>query len=191
MAAVLATRFPEKAPELWAYQATIIRAERNYEGKRWVTYDRQYRRQALAKKDLNWSVTDPRLYNEAFTGRARSIARCSFCLQDDHTANHCPHNPNRPYFGWFPDPATWPAYPPPTHPQQIRPLAQLQEICRRFNEGRCKHPKCKYRHACSSCHGAHAAIDCPSRAQGQAIGRSRSPLRAPARGVTGQLAPRY
>lgn len=65
MAAVLCTRFPEKAPELRAYQATIIRAERNYEGKMWVTYDR---RQALAKKDLNWSVTDPRLYNEAFTG---------------------------------------------------------------------------------------------------------------------------
>ena len=34
MAAVLATRFPEKAPELFAYQATIVWAERNYEGKR-------------------------------------------------------------------------------------------------------------------------------------------------------------
>ena len=42
MAAVLATRFPEKAPELFAYQATIVRAERNYEGKRLVSYDRQF-----------------------------------------------------------------------------------------------------------------------------------------------------
>jgi len=33
MAAILAARFPEKAPELLVYQATIIRAERNYEGK--------------------------------------------------------------------------------------------------------------------------------------------------------------
>jgi hypothetical protein len=51
MAAVLATRFPSKAPELFAYQATITRAERNYEGKRWVAYDRHYRREALARKD--------------------------------------------------------------------------------------------------------------------------------------------
>ena len=89
--------------------------ERNYE---WVAYDRQYRREALARKDLNWSVTDPRLYNEAFTGRARSIARCNYCLQDDHNEPQCPRNPNRPMFGWFPDPSLWPAQPagasPPT-----------------------------------------------------------------------------
>ena len=29
MAAILATRYPEKAPELFAYQAAIVRAERN------------------------------------------------------------------------------------------------------------------------------------------------------------------
>ena len=73
MAAILATRFPEKAPEFFAYQAMIVRAERNYEGSRWVVYDRQFRREALARKDLNWSVPDSRLYNEAFTGRARVI----------------------------------------------------------------------------------------------------------------------
>ena len=158
-AAVLCTRFPDKAPELWAYQATIVRAERNYEGKRWVTYDRQFRRQALARKDLNWSVTDPRLYNEAFTGRARSIARCNFCLQDDHSAAYCPHNPNRPFFSWFPDPTSWPAYAFPNPPPHTRPPAS-QEICRRFNEGRCKQQRCKYRHACSACQGAHAFLDC-------------------------------
>ena len=73
MAALLATRFPHKAPELFAYMATIVRAERNYEPGRWVAYDRQFRREALAKKSLDWSVPEPRLYSEAFTGRARSI----------------------------------------------------------------------------------------------------------------------
>ena len=58
MAATLVTRFPEKAPELFAYQAQIVRAERNYEPGRWVVYDRQFRREALARKDLNWLVTD-------------------------------------------------------------------------------------------------------------------------------------
>ena len=41
MASLLATRFPEKASELFAYQAPIVRAERNFEGRRWVTYDRR------------------------------------------------------------------------------------------------------------------------------------------------------
>ena len=88
MAAVLCSKFPNKAGELFAYQAFIVRAECNYEGKRWVVYDSQ----ALVKQDLSWSVTDPCLYNEAFTGRACPIARCNYCLQDDH-ANQCPHNP--------------------------------------------------------------------------------------------------
>ena len=32
MAAILVARFPEKGPELWAYQTTILRAAHNYEG---------------------------------------------------------------------------------------------------------------------------------------------------------------
>ncbi len=71
---------PGKAPELLAYQALIIQAERNYEGHQWAAYDRQYCREALSRRDLNWSVPDPRLYNEVFTGRARSIPRCTYCL---------------------------------------------------------------------------------------------------------------
>ena len=62
---------PKRPPELFAYQASIIRAKRNYEVKQWVAYDRQFGREALARKDLNWSVPNLRLYNEAFTGRGR------------------------------------------------------------------------------------------------------------------------
>ena len=160
MAAVLATKFPEKAPELFAYQPTIVRAERNYEGKCWVSYDWQFRREALARKDLNWSITDPRLYNEAFTGRARAIARCPFCLQDDHTAPYCPKNPDRQWFGWFPNSSSpWQPTSPwqpatPWQPQLsaavLSPLQSSsgQEICRRFNDGRCKQGKYHFLHLC-------------------------------------------
>ena len=40
MAALLLTRFPEKVPELWAYQSTVLRAAHYYEGANWVAYDR-------------------------------------------------------------------------------------------------------------------------------------------------------
>ena len=86
MAAVICMRFPHKAPKLLAYQATIIKVGRNYEGTQWVSYDRRYHQEALGHKDLNWSMPDPRLYiyNEAFTGRTRAIPRCSYCLDDDY-----------------------------------------------------------------------------------------------------------
>ncbi len=110
---VISMRYSHKASEIFAYQATILRAERNYEAGRWVMYDRQFKREALARRDLDWSRTDPRFYNEAFTGRARSIPGCTFCicLQVDHTSQYRPKNPNRPWIGWCPDPSNWHAQP--------------------------------------------------------------------------------
>lgn len=67
MAVVFCTRFPQQTLGFLAYQTTIIRAERNYEGTQWVSYGRRYRRVALVRKDLNRLVPDAHLYNEAFT----------------------------------------------------------------------------------------------------------------------------
>ena len=204
MAATLVTRFPEKAPELFAYQASIVRAERNYEPGRWVSYDRQFRhealarrdlnwsvpdprlyseaftggREALARRDLNWSVPDPRLYSEAFTGRARAIPRCQFCLQDDHTEPYCPRNTDRPWLNWFPDiPSPRPQQPPGLPPRTGPPTRQrpLAEQCRRFNEGRCRPARCHYTHACRDCRGPHPAVSCVP-TQALTSGRSRSPM---------------
>ena len=172
MAAVIATRFPHKAPELFAYQATIIRAERNYEAGRWVAYDRQFRREALARKDLNWSTPDPRLYSEAFTGRARSIPRCDYCLQDDHSSQRCPQNPDQPWVTWLPGATSWQGT---RIPPSGRPTHRSSELCRRFNEGRCKLASCCYTHSCRTCGGTHPAISCR-----QGYQRPRSPLRVPA-----------
>ena len=103
MAALLASRFPEKALELFAYQASIVRAKHNFVDRRWVAFDRCFRREALTPKNLDWPVPNACLYNEAFTGRARAIPRCSFCLQGDHVAQYCPRNPTRPWPGWHQD----------------------------------------------------------------------------------------
>jgi hypothetical protein len=40
MAAILCSKYPEKAGKLFAYQASIIRTEINYEGKRWAAHNR-------------------------------------------------------------------------------------------------------------------------------------------------------
>ena len=177
MAAVLSTRFPEKAPELFAYQAAIVRAERNFEGNRWVSYDRCYRREALASKSLDWSIPNTRLYNEAFTGHARSLPRCSHCLQDDHTAASCPRNPAKQWFPWIPDQSS-----SITPPRTTRP--QNSERCRRFNDGRCRHSPatCRFIHKCLDCWGPHPQISCPRSAQQG--NRPRSPFHQPPQSQT-------
>ena len=184
MAAILCTKYGE----LFAYLASIVRADRNCEGKLWVAYDCQYRRQALARRDLNWSVPDPRLYNEAFTGRARPIARCSYCLQDDHLAQQCPRNPYRPMFGWFPDPSDWPNHASNAFPGPLQGArAASGEICRRFNEGRCRYSRCRFRHACSDCGASHPLVSCPKNpARSQQRSRSPQPARSPATPTAGR-----
>ena len=84
MAAVLAERFPDKAPQMLAYLRRIVRAARNFQGAAWVAYDRLYRRQALAQRSLDWAKEDSSLYNEAFVGQAKAISRCRHCLSDFH-----------------------------------------------------------------------------------------------------------
>ena len=178
---------PREAAELFAYQASIVRAERNYEGNHWVVYDRQYRWEALARKDLNWSMPDSRLYNEAFTGRAKAIARCTYCLLEDHITQACPRNPNSPVPGCFPELPWWSGAAHPTP----RPSAQQTAVCHRWNENRCKFTVCKYRHDCLHCGGAHMALDCSQKRPYQ---RSRSTLSGNTRNAdppTGPRGPRF
>ena len=93
LVAVLASRFPEKTPHFMAYLRTITRASRNFEGAAWVSYDMAYRRQAANQRSLDWATIDTTLYNEAFTGRARAIPRCHFCLADSHESRDCSFAP--------------------------------------------------------------------------------------------------
>lgn len=146
-----------------------------YEGKRWVKYDCQFRREALSYKDLNWSVINSCLYNETFTGRARAIPRCSYCGQDDHGEATCSHNPNRPMLAFFPNMSTWPGY-------MLPPNAGTSHLWRDLNEGRCKRQHCKYQHLCNKCHGNHPQVDCTYIPPVAGPNRSCSPHRSTPRG---------
>ena len=110
-------------------------------------------------------MADARLYNEAFTGRAKAIRPCSYYSQDDHEQSSGPSNPHRPLLGWLPGIGAWPA--PTFFPQpamQPLPPTPLREHCRRFNEGRCgKQQRCKYLHACIACNGPHPQTQCTNR----------------------------
>ena len=86
-----------QGPELWAYQLTVFELGRQFQ----LTGHAD-------KKDLNWSMPNICLYNEVFTGRAKSIPRCLPLSLRGTRGAQCPHNPNPLVLGWFPDPQPLP-----------------------------------------------------------------------------------
>ena len=123
-------------------------------------YDRQFRREALARKCLDWSVPNQCLYTEAFTGRG--IPRCSVCLQDDHRAQRCPHNLDYQWTSLLP--GSFPGAIPFSQGQgghaSPQPSRRANKLCRRFNDGLCRLPTCRYIHSCRECGGSHPALHC-------------------------------
>ena len=164
MAAILARRYPQKAPELFAYLRRIINAAQKYEGAAWVTYDRVFRRQAAARGTLDWSQEDQALYNEVFAGRARQCTRCRHCLSEHHATETCPDTPVFPFA--FPQLSMTSAAPMGNMTQTRPPLARSGELCRKFNENRCFYRQCKHTHACSVCNGPHPAESCSHNRRG-------------------------
>ena len=69
LATVLAAKFPQKIPQLMAYQKTIVRASRSFTGDGWVTYDSIFWRKAAACKSLDWGQIDFTRLGQAPTGR--------------------------------------------------------------------------------------------------------------------------
>ena len=90
MEEVITTKDPGKAPQLFAYLRTIVRASQTFEGLTWMAYDTQCRCRAAATKSWDWGTTDTSLYNECFTGRARAKALCKLCASESHVDQQCP-----------------------------------------------------------------------------------------------------
>ncbi len=71
LVSVLSASYPAYVPEFTAYLSIIIKSHKRFEGMGWCAYDRAFRRQAAATKNLHWSKTDSTLFSMAFTGKAR------------------------------------------------------------------------------------------------------------------------
>lgn len=139
---ILGSRFPTKIGELMAYQRTIVKAHKTFIGEGWITYDACYRRKAALTKSLDWGQVDFTLYNETFTGRAKSLPRCQYCLSEYHMSASCSYAPDNP-----------PS--PPARPRQDHASRSVQ-LCQLYNHrygSRCTFTPCKFAHMCSECHG--------------------------------------
>lgn len=148
------------------YLWTIVCASRNFEGTAWVSYDAAYRRQMANRKSFDWAAINPTIYNEAFTGRAKLLPRCRYCLADTYEARECQYAPrDKPPPPMMP---RWAGWVSPTRSEGLGDRAcagRRVEICNLFNhpEGnKCSLKWCRYAHLCSRCRrGLHPAAKCP------------------------------
>ena len=164
---VLCTTSPGKMAQFMSYQRTIVRAQRTFTGDGWITYDTCYRRKAAATKSLEWGQVDFNLYNETFTGRAKSIARCKYCSSEHHAAGDCRYAPEHGRLAMSPRQAY-------ARFESSRPS---DNICHLFNHkagNRCRFSPCKFSHSCTECQGSHPASQCRSRPTSKG-GRFESP----------------
>ncbi len=174
--ALLSVRYPSKTPHFMAYLRMITRASRNFEGVAWATY-MAYRRLAASHRSLDWAVSDTALYNEAFTGWAKLIRSCIYCLADSHESKDCTFAPE--------ESATTPRPSRPPQTASARSGTGMVEVCMLFNKltgSQCRFKLCRYAHICSKCRrGGHSASECEPQQQKAFRNRSRSPGRRPAR----------
>ena len=176
LVSVLTTRFPDKAPELMAYLRAIVHAQRTYYGDGWVTYDACYRRQAAASKTLNWSQINFTLYNEAFTGRAKPLQRCMYCLSEHHRSADCRDAPDAP-----------PRKRVLLGRNELALDGPAVQLCRLYNDpngNRCRYKACKFAHFCMdpACRGQHPQSECPRYRRGSTRPGTSGPTgRSPSR----------
>ncbi len=73
------------APELMAYQSTIVRVSQDFVGLAWVRYDAAFRRQAALTGNTRWSVINSTSYTMCFASQATNTKQCELCFVLHHT----------------------------------------------------------------------------------------------------------
>ena len=150
-ASVVSSLDPGKTKQLWAYLATVVREARRHGGKGWQTYDSMFRQLAAGASTGDWSVLNASLYATTFIAQANGRGRtCQHCMETDHTSASC-------------------ALAPPAKPSKRESGMEDRRVkrgkvpgaCWAWNDGKCAHPYCRFKHVCSSCGAAeHREADC-------------------------------
>ena len=155
-AAIVCKRYPEKAKEMWAYQATIIAESRRCGGNGWHLYDTASRQQMSSLETTDFSKLSQALYTTTFLAYWGKGQFCQTCKMSDHNSEECAlnsHQRDRHYKSNKRD----------SHGQRsLEPRRGRRGVCFSWNDGgKCTHyPYCPFEHQCSGCGGEHKRIVC-------------------------------
>lgn len=129
-----------------------IKASEQYDGMYWRTYDTHFRVNAATTGNHQWARLEINLYTRFFTGRSRAVTSCSVYDATAHNTDRCPLKPR---FKAGKHPAGAPAASPYKRKWP-------GDVCFGYNAtGDCSYKAaCKYRLACGTREGKHAAKSC-------------------------------
>jgi len=94
-AAIMATQYPHKVHELWAYQALMIAEHRKCGGRGWMLYDAAFRQQITSLEGTDFSRVNQGLYATTFLAYGGRGQFCARCMSSDHAQEECALHPNR------------------------------------------------------------------------------------------------
>ena len=134
---IIVAAHPRRSTKLLKYQQIISRAETQFQGLAWVTYDEQFRRRAANDLTISWDEVDLELWTVTFSGLAKP--HCLTCCSPYHSQNDCPSA----------DPSRRPS---------------RGAVCFRFNRASgCTASTCHFPHVCRRCRSAnHSILNCPA-----------------------------
>ena len=174
--AVITSKYPHKARELWAYQATMVAEQRRCGGRGWLLYDAGFRQQLSSVEAADFSKINQSLYTATFLSYGGRGLFYPHCLASDHGQEDCALHPQRAVpvvrfketgSGLRED---W--RPRTSEPRRKRPR---KWACFAWNDGQCSLQNCRFEHVCSKCSGDHRRSQCRAN-------RGDPDLQRPARG---------
>ena len=165
---VLGPAYPTAIPEFMAYMTLIVRCSQDYAGLAWVRYDMAFRCQAAIAGIRKWSEVNGTLYVTCFTGKGLDRQRCELCLSSLHKTGDCLLQGSKTAAFQPPTQQQWQGWVPPPRgtPSQAPAWRQLPpsgEICKLWNDNRCRYARCWHTHACMQCGDSHPAVACNMR----------------------------
>jgi len=130
---ILGSYFPNRWVDLIKYKLLILRTYRQFSGSAWLNYDKEFREQAAAERQINWSTMSVQLYNFHTAGaQVRPRVSASSTVTSGQEAEGSKFSKVICH--------SWNAG------RCIAPSTQ-----------------CRFRHACSTCSGEHRSVSCYSR----------------------------
>lgn len=151
-AAVLCSRYPAKAKELWAYQATMISEHRRCGGKGWSVYDALFRQQITSMEAVDFSKINQGLYATTFLAYGGRGQFCQSCLASDHNHSECALHPNQSLPVVRVGQAAVPQVRDEGSQRRQDRKRSVKGPCFAWNDGMCTGPYCRYSHVCSKCY---------------------------------------
>ena len=164
-AAVVCSKHPEKARELWAYQAWMISEFRRCGGRGWRLYDMAFRQHATSLESTDFSKINQGMYATTFLAYGGRGQSCLSCMLSDHTSEECALHPSRSVpvirIGERISEGSKEEARMPRGQERKRPP---KGACFAWNDGRCSTPYCRFSHVCSRCASSdHRRSQCRTR----------------------------